>query len=554
MSYTALYRKWRPQIFDDVVEQEHIVETLKNSVKNTRISHAYLFCGTRGTGKTTLAKVMSRAVNCLNNENGNPCNKCEICKGILSGSILDVVEIDAASNNSVDNVRNIRDEVVYMPSQCKYKVYIIDEVHMLSTGAFNALLKTLEEPPEHVIFILATTEPHKLPATILSRCQRFDFRRISQESIFNRLVEISNTMDIEIQDEAVKIISVLADGALRDAISILDQCISSKENNISYEDVLKVVGIADDKFIADLVDAIIEKKVYIIPEMIEELSNTGKDIPHFASDITSYFRNVLICKTTNNPEKIIKNYSYDINRIKTQSEKIDKDDIIGIITELSSMEASLKWTSNQRIMLEVFLIKLCYIKHNKISKDIENRILAIEEKIENIGDKPSVPQEKIVAIKEEKPEGKKEIVVEEELKEPVKKSEETSSLPSEKKDSSNEDFANWEEIIKELKNKRKMIIASNLSNTKAVKINEKQIGIIFNNKNSFNKEIINRAENLGIIASVYKDIMGEEISFKCIDNTSLAGEEDKREPENDENSKKIDELSKRFGSNFNIIE
>ena len=554
MPYTALYRKWRPLIFDDVVEQEHIVETLKNSVKNTRISHAYLFCGTRGTGKTTLAKIMSRAVNCINNDNGNPCNKCEICKGILSGRILDVVEIDAASNNSVDNVRNIRDEVVYLPSQCKYKVYIIDEVHMLSTGAFNALLKTLEEPPKHVIFILATTEPHKLPATILSRCQRFDFRRISIDSIFDRILKISNTIGIEIQDEAAKQISILADGALRDAISILDQCASCKENDISYEDVLKVVGIADDKFIADLVDAIIEKKVHKIPEMIEELTNAGKDIPHFASDITSYFRNVLICKTTNNPEKIIKNYGNDINRIKMQSEKIDKDDIISIITELSSMEASLKWTSNQRIMLEVFLIKLCYIKHNKISKDIEKRILAIEEKMESIENTPSISQEKIVIKKEEKPKEEKESITEKESLEYVEKSDVVSNLPRDKEDLLNEKFDNWEEIIKELKKRRKMVIASILSNTKAVKINEKQMGIIFDIKNSFNKEIIDKAENLGIIGSVYKDITGEDMAFKCINTSFLDVEKDDKYPEDEENSEKIDELSKRFGSDLNIIE
>jgi DNA polymerase-3 subunit gamma/tau len=226
MSYTALYREWRPLVFEDVVEQEHIVKTLKYSVTAGRIAHAYLFCGTRGTGKTTMAHILSRAINCLNPQNGDPCNECEVCKGILEGSILDVLEIDAASNNSVDNVREIRDEVIYAPSTARYKVYIIDEVHMLSTGAFNALLKTLEEPPSHVVFILATTEPHKLPATILSRCQRFDFRKISVEGIVQRLDKVAHANGITFEKEALRLISRLADGALRDALSIMDQCMS----------------------------------------------------------------------------------------------------------------------------------------------------------------------------------------------------------------------------------------------------------------------------------------------------------------------------------------
>jgi DNA polymerase-3 subunit gamma/tau len=305
MSYIALYRKWRPLVFEDVVEQEHVVKTLKNAVKSARIAHAYLFCGTRGTGKTSMAKIFSRAINCLNPRDGDPCNECDICRGILSGSLLDVIEIDAASNNSVDNIRDIRDEVIYTPSSAKYKVYIIDEVHMLSSGAFNALLKTLEEPPSHAVFILATTEPHKLPATILSRCQRFDFRRIPIESIMGRLDRIAEASGVSLHKEASKLIAKMADGALRDAISILDQCMAVGAKEVSYEDVLTVVGIVNDTFISEIVDAINSKDINHILKMVEKLVMDGKDISKFVSDLVLYYRNLLICKITDKPEEII---------------------------------------------------------------------------------------------------------------------------------------------------------------------------------------------------------------------------------------------------------
>jgi len=269
VSYLALYRKWRPLVFEDVVEQEHVVRTLRNSICSGRIAHAYLFCGTRGTGKTTMAKIFSRAVNCLNPKDGDPCNQCEICQGILNGSLLDVIEIDAASNNSVDDIRVLRDEVIYTPSKARYKVYIIDEVHMLSTGAFNALLKTLEEPPAHVIFILATTEPHKLPATILSRCQRFDFRRIPVDSIVKRIEYIAKESGVEIRREGCH----------------------------KHKDVLSVVGLVTDTFIAEVVDAIKNKEVGRVLNAVDELVMEGKNIGQFVSELVMYYRNLMICSS-----------------------------------------------------------------------------------------------------------------------------------------------------------------------------------------------------------------------------------------------------------------
>ena len=358
MSYTALYRKWRPLVFEDVVEQSHVVRTLKNTVKTDRIGHAYLFCGTRGTGKTSMAKIFARAINCLDPNDGDPCNKCEICRGILEDTVLDVVEIDAASNNSVDNVREIREEVVYAPSQSRYKVYIIDEVHMLSSGAFNALLKTLEEPPSHVVFILATTDPHKLPATILSRCQRFDFKKITQDSIAERIKYITAQSGLNIDEDAAQLIAKLADGAMRDALSILDQCIAVGGSEITHQSVLDIVGIVSDDFIADLVEDIKNCDVAALVKDVESLSSNGRDILKFASDLVIYFRNLLICKLSDNPGSIIEYSKEYVERMIQQSKAFDKTRLIGIITELSSMESQLKYALNQRVFLEVVLISI----------------------------------------------------------------------------------------------------------------------------------------------------------------------------------------------------
>ena len=358
MSYTALYRKWRPLVFEDVVEQSHVVRTLKNTVKADRIGHAYLFCGTRGTGKTSMAKIFARAINCLAPHDGDPCNKCEICRGILEDTVLDVVEIDAASNNSVDNIREIREEVVYAPSQSRYKVYIIDEVHMLSSGAFNALLKTLEEPPSHVVFILATTDPHKLPATILSRCQRFDFKKITQDSIAERIKYITAQSGLNIDEDAAQLIAKLADGAMRDALSILDQCIAVGGSEITHQSVLDIVGIVSDDFIADLVDDIKNADVAALVKDVESLSANGRDILKFASDLVMYFRNLLICKLSDNPGNIIEYSKEYVQRMVEQSKAFDKSRIIGIITELSSVETQLKYALNQRVFLEVVLISI----------------------------------------------------------------------------------------------------------------------------------------------------------------------------------------------------
>ncbi|MEI6132366.1 MAG: DNA polymerase III subunit gamma/tau [Bacillota bacterium] len=380
MSYIALYRKWRPLTFTDVVEQTHVVTALRNTVISRRIAHAYLFCGTRGTGKTTMAKIFARAINCLSPENGDPCNKCEICRGILNESLLDVIEIDAASNNKVENVRDIRDEVAYAPASAEYKVYIIDEVHMMTTSAFNALLKTLEEPPEKVIFILATTDPHKLPATILSRCQRFDFKRISRENIASRLTYIAENSDCVLKPDAAALLARLADGALRDGVSLLDQCISTGGKEVSIEVVRAVTGMAGNEHLSVAVGAIESGRPVELIELINTLLIEGKDLQRFANDLNSYFRDLLVCTVSEQPAKLI-DPSYDLKTLQIQAASLGIARISDIIRELSLLEYQLKQTTQIRTVLEAALIRMSSILP-RVDATIAERISLLEQRLE----------------------------------------------------------------------------------------------------------------------------------------------------------------------------
>ena len=326
MSYTALYRKFRPAEFEDVKGQEHIVTTLQNQIKANRIGHAYLFCGTRGTGKTTVAKIFAKAVNCEHPVNGSPCGKCAMCKSIAAGTSMNVIEIDAASNNGVDNIREIREEVTYRPTEGKYKVYIIDEVHMLSIGAFNALLKTLEEPPEYVIFILATTEVHKIPITILSRCQHYDFKRISIETITARMQELMDTEQIEVEDKALRYIAKAADGSMRDALSLLDQCIAFYlGQKLTYDHVLEVLGAVDTDVFSKLLRNVIGRNVAAVLDIVEELVMQGRELTQLVGDFTWYLRNLLLVKTSDNIEDVLDVSTENMMQLKEESDMIELD-------------------------------------------------------------------------------------------------------------------------------------------------------------------------------------------------------------------------------------
>lgn len=385
MSYTALYRKWRPVSFEDVKGQDPIVQTLKNQITSERIGHAYLFCGTRGTGKTSIAKIYARAVNCEHPVDGSPCNECASCKSILAGTSMNVVEIDAASNNGVENIRDIREQVQYPPTEGKYRVYIIDEVHMLSIGAFNALLKTLEEPPSYVIFILATTEVHKIPITILSRCQRYDFKRISLETIAGRLRQLTEAEHIETEDKALMYIAKVADGSLRDALSLLDQCVAFHYGKLlTYENVLDVLGAVDSGVFSSMFNAVIEGRTKDCITQLEEIVIQGRELGQFVTDFIWYLRNLLLVQSTDDAEGLLDMSEENLKQLKEDSTKTDGNTLMRYIRVLSELSNQLRYASQKRVMVEVALIKLTRPSMEPDMDSVLQRLKQLEAAVEDL--------------------------------------------------------------------------------------------------------------------------------------------------------------------------
>lgn len=384
MSYMALYRKWRPDTFEEVKGQDHVVTTLKNQIINNRIGHAFLFCGTRGTGKTSIAKLFAKAVNCEHPINGSPCNECTACRAIEDGSSMNVIEIDAASNNGVDNIRQIREEVQYSPSEGKYKVYIIDEVHMLTQGAFNALLKTLEEPPAYVIFILATTESHKIPITISSRCQKYEFRRISVETISDRLMELLGREQIEAEKKAVDYIAKAADGSMRDALSILDQCIAFNiGKELTYENVLDTIGAVDIDVFARLLECVIKLDVVGAIDLVDEVVWQGRELSRFVSEFTWFLRNVLLVKVSPEADQKLDMSAENLERLRQLAAQIDTDALIRYINIFSDTSANIKYAVQKRIVLELAVIKLCKPEMETDYSALLDRVRVLEQKLES---------------------------------------------------------------------------------------------------------------------------------------------------------------------------
>ena len=383
MSYMALYRKFRPQTFDDVKGQDHIVTTLQNQIKSDRIGHAYLFTGTRGTGKTTIAKILARTINCENPQDGCPCMECAMCKSITAGNSMNVIEMDAASNNGVDSIRQIVEEVAYPPTEGKYKVYIIDEVHMLSTGAFNALLKTLEEPPSYVVFILATTEVHKIPITILSRCQRYDFHRISIDTIAARLQELMDKEGVQVEEKALRYIAKAADGSMRDGLSLLDQCIAFYiGQTLTYDNVLKVLGAIDTEVFSRLLRHIINGEITQCIGILEEIITQGRDLNQFVNDFTWYLRNLMLIKSSDDMEDVLEMSSDNLALLKEEAQMVDTEILMRYIQVLSALSNDIKYASQKRVLIEIALIKLCKPQMEQDISALNNRMANLEKKVE----------------------------------------------------------------------------------------------------------------------------------------------------------------------------
>ena len=490
-------------------EVEKTKPTLRNQIIANRVGHAYLLNGGRGTGKTSSAKILARAINCLNPKDGEPCNECEICKGILSGSITDVVEMDAASNNSVEDIRSIREEVNFLPTIAKYRVYIIDEVHMLSTGAFNALLKTLEEPPEHVKFILATTEPQKLPATILSRCQRFDFKRISNENIIKRLKIVCKESNIQITEEALNTIAILSEGAMRDALSILERCVQDGVNNIDDDYIKELVGIPKLAYIKQIVEGILEYNIEKVLENTNLVLEEGKDATNFVWELIKFAKDLLIYKTSNKLDLYSKEDLEDIDRI---CKTADKERLLKVVYDLSELENNIKMSSQKTIIFQAGLIKLCNKEQGNSNSDLERRIKELEDKFKSgvavaqtqnsvKYSTPSVaPASNTNNVAGAKPAEIK--VVSSAKQGPITKE--------------------WPNVLNDFKSNGKIMLYTNLLNTNAVEINDMTIGIEFpNGMTPFGKTVLERPENKNELIKQVSMVSGKEMNVKYIDLKSV---------------------------------
>lgn len=526
MAYTALYREWRPKTFNDVVGQEHITTTLKNQILNHRIAHAYLFCGTRGTGKTSTAKVFAKALNCLNLQDGEPCNECEMCRKINEGLAIDVTELDAASNNGVDKIRDIIDDVKYPPQEAKYKVYIMDEVHMLSAGAVNAFLKTLEEPPNNVIFILATTDPQKLPITILSRCQRFDFKRINNNEITARLRKIVDDQNVLADERSLNLIARVSDGAMRDSLSILDQAISMGNGNVDYNTVVSMLGLVTNEHLFNLTNAVIQRSVEKSIGIIEDVIYSGKDIYLFIKDLITHYRNLLMAKVTNNPEEVLDMSEENIALIKEQSARLRAEEIMRCIRILQEAENNAKLSKQARLYCELAIIKMCKIEYDTSSEVMLTRLNKLEENLKNGSIKVATVESQnnnINAVKKS--------INNVESKQPTQTQhiEETLSGNSDSRITINDVQKAWRDILEAFKARRAMVISSLIQIGKPIACANGIVTVQFEKQYQFSRDRLSESKNKPIINEVFSEILQENIKVNFVveeDNKGSKSTED----------------------------
>jgi len=579
LSYTALYRRWRPRIFEEVIGQRHITDTLKNQIQSNNIAHAYLFSGTRGTGKTSTAKILARAINCLNPVHEDPCNECEVCRGMLDESLMDIVEIDAASNNGVDDVRELRENVKYPPSKAKFKVYIIDEVHMLSQGAFNALLKTLEEPPGYVVFILATTEPQKIPATILSRCQRYDFKRIPAEILVEHLAAICSSLGIQPEDKALSLIVRNADGAVRDALSILDQCVSFTDGSLSYDDVVGTLGLTTEHWLFSIVDGVIDGNASGVMRMVNDMVNDGKNLGHFIKSLTGHYRNLMLSKSGADLKYIMDSTDESIEQTASQSDKLTMSEILRSIDVLTKLEAQSRWATQPRTHLEMTLVKLM---QPETDQTVEG-LLARLEKLENAlasGQVVSRPlaNKKVAAVPQH---------TGGEVKSEVKSETEPSAIktrrPASDKDTQDDQVSpnqarasdqveseeapvdlepvdlsfgeiqsRWGQVL-ELVRKTKIQVQAFLIEGTPVALNGATLMIAFKDGYAFHMDMVEREENRKIVEGAIEKVFHQNIRVKCDFDYNLTSASD--EPQNEKDDEEtVKEYFKDHEDKLTIIE
>ena len=513
--HKALYRVYRPKNFSDVIGQEHIVRTLKNQIENNNVGHAYLFCGTRGTGKTSTAKIFSRAVNCTNLHNDEPCNECENCREILEDKTMDVVEIDAASNNSVDDIRELRENVKYSPAKAKYKVYIIDEVHMLSQGAFNALLKTLEEPPSYVIFILATTEPHKIPATILSRCQRFDFKRVTVKDISSRMRYICEKEGIEADEKALNLIARNSQGALRDALSILDQCISFEGNKISYNDVIELLGSVNIEQLFDLAESVIKEDTRKSLQILNDFIIWGKDVRNLVNDLIDHFRNLMVCKISNDLDEIISLPEETIDLLKQQAETIDTNNLIRILNILSETQDGMKISSNPRVLMEVTMMKIAQPMFDESKEALIKRIENLEQKIEsgNIKVNHISTNQTVDNFNENNQQNNNTV---------EKQEDENIEYENLKGDDIKLVEKSWKKILQKMKEDKNQVIRALLQDVDSFNISEDTLYIIFTDIFSFAKSRLDSPATIQYVEKVIREVLNRSFSVKIALKSQLS--------------------------------
>lgn len=518
--YTALYRKWRPQKFEDLCGQDQIAITLKNELSSNRLSHAYLFCGTRGTGKTSTAKLLAKAVNCKSPVDHNPCNECESCKSINEGNSIDVYEIDAASNRGIDDIRNLREAIKFTPTLGKYKVYIIDEVHMLTNEAFNALLKTLEEPPEYVLFILATTEPHKLPATILSRCQRFDFKRISVEDIVERLRLVCREEGLNAEEDALRLIARNSDGAMRDALSILDQCSVYGDGTITHDSVLKVMGIVNDEYLFKIAECILREDASGAITIINEISSGGKDINQFIRDLMLHYRNLLMTKVVSRSEDVIDMSREGILQLKKLSESYDKNNIIRCIDILAELENEAKWSGNPRILLEIAVIRMCRLRSDDSLEGILSRLSKLEELISKGKFTVAAPESKQTSSSGD---GKNNI----EKKEKPAAAKTKSSANAVQ--GGGEILQKWQGFIQELKSRGKIKLRTYLAMAKPLKAEGGTLVLAYEKEDQFSKEALETPANKSDVEAAALAYFGVPLRIKCIINGEVQADDEQED-------------------------